>query len=306
MANDLFVITGASGHIGKRISEILLSKQKKVRAAGRSADRLKELTAKGAEAFVGSLDDAAQMAEAFKGATAVFVMIPPNYAASDFRGYQNKISEALTKAIQDAGVRFVVDLSSLGAHRPDKLGPINGLYDHEQRLNKLAGVNVLHLRPTYFMENQFMSVDLIKKMGINGSALKGDVAFPMIATQDIAQVAAEALMTLHFKDKSIQELLGPRDLSLQEATTLIGKAIGKPDLQYVQFTYDDTQKALLGMGFSPDLARLFVEMSRGSNEGLMKPTQGRTPKSTTPTTFEEFAKVLANAYNAGTAAARED
>src|ERR1019366_2285515 len=127
---------------------------------------------KGAEAFVGSLDNAAQMAEAFKGANAVFVMIPPNYAAPDFRAYQNRVSETLTKAIQDSGARFVVNLSSLGAHRPDKLGPINGLYDHEQRLNKLDGVNVLHLRPTYFMENQLMSVDLIKKMGINGSALQ--------------------------------------------------------------------------------------------------------------------------------------
>src|ERR1035441_7253491 len=141
MANDLFVIAGASGNIGKRISEILLSKRKKIRVIGRSAEKLKGLVAKGAEAFVGSLDNAAQMAEAFKGANAVFVMIPPNYAAPDFRAYQNRVSRSLTKAIQDSGARFVVNLSSLGAHRPDKLGPINGLYDHEQRLNKLDGVN---------------------------------------------------------------------------------------------------------------------------------------------------------------------
>ena len=93
-----------------------------------------------------------------------------------------------------------------------------------------------------------------------------------------------------------------RDLSLEEATALLGKAIGKSDLKYVQFSYPDTEKALIEKGFSPDLAQLFVEMSRGSNDGLMKPTQGRTPKTTTPTPFEEFVKVLANAYNAGAVA----
>jgi uncharacterized protein YbjT (DUF2867 family) len=302
MSSDLYVITGATGNIGKKISEVLLSKKKKVRVIGRHADKLQGLVEKGAEAFAGSLDDAAAMAHAFKGAHAVFVMIPPNYAALDFRAYQNRIGETLGKAIQDSGVRFVVNLSSIGAHRADKLGPINGLYDQEQRLNKLSGVNILHLRPAYFMENQLMSIDLIKKMGINGSALRGDIAFPMIATVDIAQVAANALLKLDFKGQSVQELLGSRDISLQEATTILGKAIGKPDLKYVQFSYEDTEKSLIGMGFTPNLAKLFIEMSRGSNEGLMAPTQGRTPKTTTTTTFEEFAKVLANAYTSGAVA----
>src|ERR1700690_1764439 len=108
MADEFFVITGATGNIGKRISETLLSKKKKVRVIARSADKLKGLVAKGAEAFVGSLDNAGQMADAFKGATAAFVMIPPNYTAPDFRAYQNRISETLTKAIQNSGVKFVV------------------------------------------------------------------------------------------------------------------------------------------------------------------------------------------------------
>jgi uncharacterized protein YbjT (DUF2867 family) len=128
------------------------------------------------------------------------------------------------------------------------------------------------------------------------------MAIPMIATADIARVAAEALLQRGFQGQSVQELLGPRDLSLQEATTILGRAIGKPDLKYVQFSYEDTQKALVGMGFSADMARLFIEMSRGSNKGLMKPTQGRTAKTTTPTPFEEFVKVLADAYNAASVA----
>ena len=190
----------------------------------------------------------------------------------------------------------MVNLSSLGAHRSDKLGPINGIYDHEQRLNKMAGVHIVHLRPAYFMENHFNSLGVIKQAGFNGGALKADAAIPQIATQDIADVAAQYLSKLDFAGQVVHELLGPKDLSMQEATVVLGKAIGKPDLKYVQFSYEDTEKALLGMGFSKDVARLFVEMIRGFNDGLAKPTQGRDARTTTPTTFEEFSKILAKAY----------
>jgi len=292
----MIVITGATGNIGKKITERLLSRGKKVRAIARHADRLKELEGKGAEAFVGSVEDAAAMTEAFMGAEAVFTMIPPNYAAKDFRRYQNQVSQALAEAIEKSSVKHVVNLSSLGAHRPDKLGPINGLYDHEQRLNKLKGVNILHLRPTYFMENQLMNIGLIKKMGINGTPLKEDLRFPMIATQDVAAEAAERLAKRDFQGSSVKELLGQRDLTMAEATKIFGAAINKPDLKYVQFPYEDAEKAMTGMGLSPDIARLFIEMNRGFNEGMAKPTQGRNPQTTTPTSIEEFAKKFAEIY----------
>src|SRR5579871_3892288 len=158
MAEDLFVITGATGHIGRRISELLLSKKKRVRVIGRNAEKLKPLADKGAEIFVGNVENEGDMTRGFTGAKAVFLMIPPNYGAEDFRKYQNLVSETYEKALRATGVRYVVNLSSIGAHRSDKLGPINGLYDHEQRLNKLAGVHVVHLRPVYFMENHFNSL----------------------------------------------------------------------------------------------------------------------------------------------------
>jgi uncharacterized protein YbjT (DUF2867 family) len=257
---------------------------------------LKALGDKGAEIFIGNVESAEDMCRAFQGAKAVFLMIPPKYQAEQFRPYQNQVSEAYAKAVKDSGVRYVVNLSSIGAHRPDKLGPINGLYDHEQRLNKLAGVHIVHLRPAYFMENHLNSMGLIKQAGINGGAMKPDLTIPQIATVDIAQTAAQYLLKLDFAGQVVHELLGPQDLSMRQATVVLGQAIGKPDLKYVQFSYEDTEKALLGMGFSKDVARLFVEMIQGFNEGLAQPTQRRDTRTTTPTSFEEFSKSLANAY----------
>jgi uncharacterized protein YbjT (DUF2867 family) len=291
MTNDLYVVTGATGNIGRKIVEGLLAAKLKVRAIARNSDRLKALASKGAQIFPASLDDTGSITHAFTGAKAVFTMVPPNYETENFRGYQNQIANALAASITGAGVDFVVNLSSVGAHHADKLGPINGLHDLEQRFNKLNS-NILHLRPTYFMENHLSAVQTIHKMNIYGSPVKPDLAFPMIATVDVAAEAVERLKKLDFKGKSVKELLGPRDYTMNEVTSVITQVLNKPDVKYVQFPYDDAEKAMVEMGFSANVASLFVQMTRGINEGIFKAEAGRSAKNTTPTKFEEFAKIF--------------
>lgn len=161
----------------------------------------------------------------------------------------------------------------------------------------MSGLHVLFLRPTYFMENHLHGIGLIKAQGIYGSPLKADVAFAMIATRDIAAAAAEALALPTFTGHGVRELLGPRDYTMREATRTLGQAIGRPDLPYVEFPYDATRDALMGMGFSADAAKLFVEMYDGFNAGRVHPLQGRSALTTTPTTLEQFAKdTFAPAY----------
>ena len=55
----------------------------------------------------------------------------------------------------------------------------------------------------------------------------------------------------------MRELLGPRDISYSEATQILGERIGKPDLQYVQFSCDDQSKALVQAGLSEAFANLW-------------------------------------------------
>ncbi len=295
---NTYAITGATGNTGKVIASKLLEEGHKVRAIGRSAERLEPLVEKGAESYLGSIEDETFLTEAFKGVDAVYAMTPPDFTVEKFRAYQNQMGEHLAVAIEKAGVKHVVFLSSMGAHLSDKTGPIAGLRDVEQRLNTLQGVDILHLRPTFFMENLFAGIDTIKKMGINGTAMQGDIPMAMIATQDIGDYAAKRLSKLDFSGQSTQELLGPRDLTMQEATSILGKAIGKDDLQYVQFSYEDTDKALQGIGFTPDGARTYVELSKGFNEGIVKGTEERNQENTTPTTLEDMSKIFAMAYNA--------
>ena len=293
----MITIMGATGNTGKKITEKLL-RGERVRAQGRTESKLAELQTAGAEVLAGDTNDAAFLTKGFRGADAVYTLLPTDPSSPDYRAVQDRQGEAIVKAVRDSGVKYVVALSSLGGELSEGTGVIKGLHAQEERLRQLEGVNVMLLRPVSFFENFYNSLGLIKQEGINGDSVAADLRVPMIATRDIAEVAAMALAKRDWTGLVVRELLGQRDLSFAEATLIIGERIGKPDLQYVQFSYADEANALVQAGMSESFANLYVEMTRAFNDELIKPSKGRTPENTTPTPFEDFAVELAQAYKA--------
>ena len=300
-----YVITGASGHVGFRIADQLLERNVNVKVIARNREKLIPLVAKGARELTGSLTDTAFLTEAFDRADAVFTMIPPDLYAENVRDMQTRIGVSIAEAIRKAGVMWVVNLSSQGAHLLRGTGPIAGLHEQEERLNAIPEVNVVHLRPTFFMENLESTMGLIKDQGIMGTPLNAEMKIPVIAAQDIASAAVEWLSELRFKDNSVCDLLGQRDLSMIEMTAIIGKAIGKPGLRYVQFTYEAAKNAMVAMGLSVDMARLFIEMYEAFNEGRIMKGLTRTIENTTDTSFEEYALEFARIYSKKTSGGKE-
>ena len=286
------VICGATGNIGSRVVETLLAAGEPVRAVGRDRTRLGPLEAKGADPWSGDLGDAEFLAKAFAGTRGAFVLIPPGYDAPDYRGYQNRIADSLTSALKTDRVPRVVALSSVGAHLSRGTGPILGLHDMEGKLGGLQGAAVVSLRPGYFMENHLWSIPVIRANGISGSPTRSDVPIPMIATRDIAEEATRLLREESVTGHAVRYLLGPRDLTMTEAARILGEAIGKPDLQYVQFPEEDARGEMIGMGMSPSAADAMLEMERGFNAGAIVPTQKRSPENSTRTTLEEFARTV--------------
>ena len=217
----MYVILGASGHTGSIIADFLLSKGKKVRVMGRDMGRLERFVRKGAEAVTADVSDAAALTKAFSGADAAYLMLPPVASRED----QERQSDAIAKAVKESGLRYAVHLSSYGAHVPEGTGPIAGLHSSEQKLNAIRGLNVLHLRAAYFMENNLVVIGMIHRMGIFAGALLPDLKLPMIATRDVGDYAAKRLLDLDFSAKQTRELLGERDLSMAEVTAVIGAAL---------------------------------------------------------------------------------
>jgi uncharacterized protein YbjT (DUF2867 family) len=296
VGEQLFVVTGASGHIGRRLTGLLLEGHRKVRVVARSEEQLRAFAERGAEAFPGDLHDASFTRRAFEGAHAAFIMIPPVMADHDLRGVQNRISEAIAFGLGHARVPYVVNLSSIGAEVPYGTGPIAGLHDHEERLDRLDATSIVHLRPTSFMENHLHAIGAILHAGIYPSTLRGDLPIPMIATRDIAEEAARLLAGLEFEDKTTQSLLGPRDYSMQEATHILGAAIGKPQLPFVQVTDEQAHQAMVAQGMPPHMADMMLEMYRAFNSGKIHPEEPRLPSNTTRTTLEEWAPHFADVY----------
>jgi uncharacterized protein YbjT (DUF2867 family) len=149
------------------------------------------------------------------------------------------------------------------------------------------------LRCGYFMENLYGQLNVIQNMNVIGSPVKPDLKFPIVATKDIAEVAAKRLSVLGFSGVSVEYVLGPKDLNFNEIASIIGKAIGKPDLKYVQFQDQDAVKGMMQGGLSKSTAEALVEFSEAMNKGEVTATLKRTPENTTPTSLEEFAKTFA-------------
>jgi uncharacterized protein YbjT (DUF2867 family) len=293
----MIVITGATGNTGKPATEALLAKGEKIRVIGRDASKLQPFVQKGAEAFVGTVEDPALLRKAFQGAQAAYVMIPPDMQTNDYRAYQEKIVAAYAAAIADAKVPYVVTLSSIGADLPEKSGPILGPRSLETKLNAINGLNVLHLRPGGFMENLFMSVQPLRTMGMLPGPLPGDAMQAMIAARDIGAYAAERLQARDFSGSSLQELHGQRDISMKEVAAIVGNAIGKPKLGYMQVPFMMLEPALVQTGLPISTVSLMIEMWKSINSGTLKPHEPRNAKNTTPTSIETFvAEVFAPAY----------
>lgn len=286
----MYVILGATGNTGSAIAETLLAKGEKVRAVGRSTERLAKVAGLGAEPFVGDIADSEFLTRAFDGARAVYFMLPPDPTSNDYRGHQRQIIEAGATALEAAHVHYVVALSSFGADKESGTGPVAGLHEMESRLQRIAGLNALYLRAGYFMENVLPQVGVIQKFGMIATPLRSDLLLPLIATEDIAAAAAEHLLKLDFSGHQTRELQGQRDISFAEVARIVGAAIGKPSLSYMQLPNEQFIEALTQMGFSGSFAGLMVEMTDALNDGRMRTLEPRSAGNTTPTSFETFVQ----------------
>ena len=284
----MYAITGATGHTGNFVARRLLQEGQQVRAIGRDRQRLQALIDAGAEPFVCDLADAAALARAFAGARAAYIVIPPDMGGKNYRAFQDRIADSVASALAAAGVQFAVTLSSVGADKANKTGPVVGLHNLEKRLNAINDLNVLHLRAGYFMENTLAQAGVIHAMNQAAGPLRPNLKISMIATRDIGQAAAEILLQLNFTGQQARELLGQRDLTMTEAAGTIGGAIGKPDLNYVQLSDNDFRNALTQMGMSSDFANLILEMAGAMNSGHMRAQESRSAGNTTPTSYESF------------------
>jgi uncharacterized protein YbjT (DUF2867 family) len=293
-----YVITGSAGHISKPLAEKLLSQGHNVTVVSRNKQSLTDLIAKGAVPAIGSVEDVAFLTKTFQGADAVYTMVPPNMAVTEWKNFIEKIGKNYANAIKASGVKYVVNLSSLGAHLPEGVGPVSGLYRVENALNTLTDVNIRHLRPGYFYPNLFAQLSLIKKLGITGGNFGGNENKLVLSDPaDIAEAAAQELLDLRFSGHSVRYLASD-EKTPEEIAKILGTQIGKPELPWVVFTDEQATSGAVQAGLSEEIATNYAEMGNAIRTGKMTEDYFKhRPATLGKIKLQDFAKIFAAVYN---------
>lgn len=283
----MFVLLGSHGQVTSKLARRLLDSGHPVRVVGRSGDALAPLAAAGAQLAIGDPGDAAFLERAFTGATAAYTMIPPCYGEPDMRAAQDRIGIAIAAALARVPVRRVVNLSSIGAELPEGTGPIEALHAQERRLDAIRGIDLLHLRPGAFMENLLPAAAAAHATGALPGREAPDAPFPMVATRDIAAVAARELATPRHRGALL--LHAPKHVTPREAAAAVGAAIGVPRLRYVQSTAAEAGEMLRAHGFSASAVEQMERLAAWLSTASLASTRV-APVDVQPTTIEAFAR----------------
>lgn len=292
------ITTGSLGHVGKPLTEELVEKGHTVTVISSKPEKQKDIEALGATAAIGSLEDTSFLMSTFTGANAVFAMVPPNYSVPDVRAYYRRLGNNYAQAIEQSSVKHVVHLSSYGAHLDRGTGFILGAHDAEGILDRLSDIAVTHLRPAYFYYNLYNFVDMIKGAGLIGANYGGDDKIVMVDPSDIAAVAAEELETPATGRKV--RYVASDEHTAEEIAHILGAAIGKPDLKWVTFTDEQTQRGLEEKGMPTHIAANFVELGASIHSGALRQDYDlHQPIAMGKVKLEDFAKEFAAAFQKG-------
>ncbi len=281
-------ITTPSGHIGGAVTHYVLEAGADVRLLGRRPEKLKQFADRGAKVVRGSQDDLDFVKWMTYEVDALLWVTPPGYGSDDVRAFQNRLAVVAAQVIRENRIPRVVNISSIGGHLGSGVGPINGLHDVERLLDAEAK-NVLHLRPGFFFENFLWQIEEIRSRRRICLPLSPSRQYPMLATRDVARVAADWLLDTRWSGRCIQELHGPVDLSFDAAALAISEGLGRT-IGYVKLDKPQARASMIKGGMSENAADLMLELYDAVETGRLKATEPRSPQTTTATTLAEFAR----------------
>lgn len=294
------IITGSLGNISRTLTEKLVANGHEVKVISSNPERVKEIEKLKAVPLIGSLEDSEFVTKAFAGSDAAYLMIPPHPRSQDIKRYIKTVGEQYANAVRDAGIKQVVNLSSIGAHLKDGLGPTGSNFYVEQKLNQLGGVNVLHLRPGMFLTNFYGSMDSIRHHNNMGNNFSGLVRLPLTHPRDIAEAAFRALDTLSISGKQVEYVVSEEKNGFEMAD-ILGNAVGNPNVAWVEFADDKLMTILPQSGFSEQMAKVYmVEIGIALREGSFIEDYDRHRSSMAGgTSVQDFAKEFAEVYQYG-------
>jgi uncharacterized protein YbjT (DUF2867 family) len=277
----MFVVVGVTGKVGGVVATTLLDAGLTVRAVVRNREKGEAWAAKGCEVAVAETNDADSLAKAFKGATGLFLMVPPNYDPEPGFPHTREFAAAIKKAIVATRPGKAVYLSTVGAHIREFM-LLNNSRMIEEML-KTVQVPVCLLRAAWFMENAVWDVEAAKGGKIPSFLQPLDHRIPMVATVDIGRSAARQLQQ-SWTGRRVVELEGPQRYSANDIGAGFAKALGRA-VQMEAVPRNGWEALFQSQGMKYPMAR--IRMIDGFNEGWVEFEGGQAEHLKGGTTLDE-------------------
>ena len=293
------IVTGSLGNISKPLAKELVQKGHQVTVISSNEEKQKDIESLGATAAIGSLEDVDFLVSTFTGVDAMYCMVPPNNYFDhnlDLLAYYRRLGNNYAQAIGQSGVKRVVNLSSIGAHLDKGSGILLGAHNVEKILNELSSdVAITHMRPTSFYYNLFGYIGMIKAEGFIAANYGADDKIPWVSPIDIATAIAEEIVTPLVGRKV--SYVASEELTGNETASILGIAIGKPDLKWIIITNEQMLSGLEAAGMNPQIAAGLVEMYASLHSAVLQQDYYRNkPTVMGKVKLEDFAKEFAAAF----------
>jgi uncharacterized protein YbjT (DUF2867 family) len=283
----MIVVTTPTGSIGQQVLGNLFDSGEAIRVIARDPSRLSTKTRERVEVIQGSHGDIDVVNKAFKGADAVFWLVPPDFQAKSVEAAYVDFTRPACDAFRSQRVKRVVGVSALGRGWLRNAGLVSVSLAMDDLIAS-TGVSYRALAMPSFMDNILNQVEAIKTQGMFFSPISGDRKLPTCATRDIASVAAKLLLDPSWSGQGSVPVLGPEDLSFNGMAKIMSDVLGKP-MRFQQIPFEAFKARLIGHGMSEAMAQGMVDMMVAKNEGLDN-VEPRTPQFTTPTSFRQWCE----------------
>nr|WP_067059408.1 NAD(P)H-binding protein [Mucilaginibacter sp. L294] len=303
------IVTGSLGNISLPLTETLVKQGHTVTVVSSDPKKQAAIETLGAIPAIGSIADVAFLTDTFKGADAVYTMIPLSFTEPDLGAYMRRMAQNYAEALKAAGTKRIVVMSGWAADL------VKG--ENIEHIFNGLDASITIMRPGSFYTNFYQSIDLIKGKGFIGKFLTlrysglwalltgktgllmgnygGDDRIVFVSPRDIADAVAEELLLLP-QEKTIR-YVGSEEMTCNEAARIIGTAIGKPWLKWMLLSDKEMLQGLKMAKLPEKLAETLVEMQAAMHSGKTlenfhqnKPKMGKVK-------LADFAKEFAAVYH---------
>lgn len=272
-----YLITGASGQLGKLVLDLLLDEHhvapSALIATTRKPEKLAEYAARGVTVRSANFDDPGSLQAAFAGATRLLLISTDAVAVPGQRLGQQRNAVAAARA---AGVKHVLYTSMT---QPDPASPIPFARDHvgtEQALLD-SGLGYTFLRNHWYLDSLLTKLPQVLASG-KWFTSAGDGRQADISRLDLARAAAVALLA-NDGGSHAYDLGGSKALSASEVAALASEVTGKP-IQVVQVTREAQVEALKGAGLPGFVVDIVVGFEQNTLQGRAATVSGDFQKLT--------------------------